>query len=564
MSRKQDYEERLESRFKFALAFVSGDLDLRLDGASVAKALDVSLKTLARDITRARRHHRYDEWRPARRGPKPGQHRTLPSAEALIERAAYDAADQKPNRAKVARDAQSDLINARLDPADIQSRSTIKRRLREIEARDRSFFAYQRHGREGKWTLDVQKGELQAERPLQIVQMDFQRLDSLWLYSDTHRYPIPRGWIGAGIDLHTGVCLAALLIAGAPSSASVALAMAMMGVSKTPLLQAFDVPGTWDEAGIPEILHVDQDPVFKADALHNGAKRYGIEVRLEWPYSPWRKARIERLWRSLNQEVHSWPGTTLSNPQDLKRHGGGREPTMTFAEAHRRLLLAVMEYNHETYDGPDLPPVAEWARVAQSAHVRRRQTQDPQQYFIDLLPSEDRDIEFQGIQFKRCRYNDPMLAALRHAGVKRTGVSFDPRDLSHVWVLGLDGRYIRIARVYPRLAPTELWELDQYNRRRAQDAEAARDGQLLAEIRAAKQRGLPNFTRDLAESPPEPERRDLRKSRPPGGHIAGYLADISERPEIELPAVVNEGAAGEAEQPIAADADVPVLKGRVK
>lgn len=560
MSRKREYEAQLEARFRFARAFVAGEFDLKHDGPEVARGLNISPKTLARDVTRARRHQRYDEWRPGKRGPKPGQHRTSLSAEAVIERAAYGAADQKPNRAKLARDAQSDLINAGVAPGDIQSRSTINRRIREIEARDRSFFAFQRHGREGKWSLEVQKGMLEAERPLHIVQMDHQRLDSLCLHSDALRYPIRRCWVSASIDLYTGMCLTALVTASSPSSVSVALAMAMMGVSKTSLLEALDIPGTWDESGIPEILHVDRGREFKADALHDGAKRYGIEVHLEWAYSPWRKARIERLWRTLNSEIHSWPGTTLSNPQDLKRHGGGREPSMTFAEANRRLMLAVMEYNHETYDGPDLPPAAEWAKNAQTPQVVRRQAQDPHQYFLDLLPSTDRDIEFQGMQFQRCRYNDPMLAALRHAGVKRTAISYDPRDLSHVWVRGLDGRHIRIARVYPRLAPVELWELDQYNRRRAQEAEAARDGQLLAEIRAAKQRGLPNFARDLAEEAPEPQKPGLRKRRPPGGHLAGYLADVS-HPPVPVASGRDEPeaiAVGHSAN------DVPVLKGRVK
>jgi putative transposase len=562
MAKREDYEAHLEARFRFARAFVAGEFDLRRDSDQIARALNVSAKTLARDVTRARKHQRYDEWRPARRGPKPGQNRTSPAAEAVIERTTYDAAEQKPNRAKLARDAQSDLVNAGVPQSGIQSRSTIKRRIGEIENRDRSFFTFQRHGREGKWPLEVQKGGLEAERPLHIVQMDHQRVDHQHLYSDELRYPIPRGWIAAALDLYTGACLTALLLPDTPSSTSVALAMAMMGISKTALLTALDVPGTWEEAGIPEILHVDGERPFKAFALHDGAKRYGIEVRVEWPYSPWRKARIERFWRTLNSEIHSWPGTTLSNPQDLKQHGGAREPTMTFAEANRRLLLAVMEYNHETYDGPDLPPCAEWAKVSQTPQLLRRQARDPQQYFIDLLPSEDRDIEFQGIQFKRCRFNDPMLAALRHAGIKRTTVSFDPRNLSHIWVPGLEGRHIRIPRVYPRLAPVELWELGQFNRKRAQDAEAARDGALLAEIRAAKQRGLPNFTRDLIEEPPASPATPLRRSRPPGGHVAGYLADVSPPPppgttQIEKPVPMNRA-------PASTDGDIPVLKGRVK
>lgn len=560
---RNEREEHLQRRFKFARAFVSGELNFQSAGDDVARRLNISTKTLRRDVARAKRHQRYDEWRPAKPGPKRGQHRTPLAAGRIIEQAVYAAADQKLNRAKGARDTRHDLRNAGLNPTAIQSHSTIKRRMIEIEARDRSFFAIQRHGRDGKWELEVQKGALEVERPLQVVQMDHQWCDDLVLWSDQDGYEILKPWITAGIDAYTGVCLVALMSAGTPSSVTVALAVALMGISKTPMLRTLDIPGSWDEGGIAEVLHVDRGKEFKAQALERGAARYGTIVHLEYPYSPWRKPYIERLWRTINSDIHTWPGTTLSNPQELKRHGGRKEPTMTFAQANRRLMLAVMEYNHETYDGPELPPVAQWAKFAGTPALARRVPQNPQQYFIDLLPSEERELKFQGITFKRCRFNDPMLAALRHSGVKRTRISFDPRDLSHIWIPGLDGSHIKIARVYPSLAPIELWELDQYNRRRAQAAEAARDGALLADIRRAKQLSLPRFTRPLREAPPASENPGLRTPTPPTGSISGYLADMSRPEHSRRDDDEAEGqGATPAESPIALEAKI--LRGRLK
>jgi putative transposase len=565
----QQRDERLQDRFKFARAFVSGELDIRTAAAEVARGLNISVKTLQRDVTRARRHQRFDEWRPRLPGPKPGDNRTPAAAIRLIERAAYETADQKPNRAKQARDTRHDLRNAGLPAEDIKSHSTIKRRIAEIEARDRSFFSFQRHGRDGKWSLEVQRGAIETERPLQVVQMDHQRCDALNLISDQERYPI-RPWITAGLDVHTGACVTAILIAGTPSSATVALAVALMGVSKTAMLRALDIPGAWEEGGIPEVLHVDRGKEFKAEALRAGAARYGTEVHLEFPYSPWRKGCIERFWRTLNSDIHTWPGTTLSNPQELKRHRGRKPVTMTFAEAQRRLLLAVMEYNHETYDGSELPPAAQWAKHVGTPILARRSAQDPQQYFIDLLPSADRDLEFQGISFKGCRFNDPMIAALRHSGVKRTRISFDPRDLSHIWIPGLEGRHISIPRVYPSLAPIELWELELHNKRRAQAAEAARDSALLAEIRAAKQRRVPRFSKPLNEEPPAEDDTGLYEPPPPAGSIAGYLADMSDRdqnpepdPEPDTEADTEDGT-DVAPEPDETPVEPKTLRGRLK
>ena len=556
----QQREERLQSRFKFARAFVSGELDFKSTAAEVARGLNISVKTLQRDITRARRHQRFDEWRPCPPGPTPGENRTPAQAIRLIERAAYENADLKPNRAKQARDTQHELRNAGLRPEEIKSRSTIKRRIAEIEARDRSFFTFQRYGRQGTWSLEVQRGAIETERPLQVVQMDHQRCDDIVLTSDQERYEF-RPWITAGIDVHTGVCVTAILVSGTPSSATIALAVALMGVSKTAMLHALDVPGTWEEGGICEVLHVDRGKEFKAEALRDGAARYGTEVHLEFPYSPWRKGCIERFWGTLNSDVHTWPGTTLSNPQELKRHGGRKPATMTFAEAQRRLLLAVMEYNHETYDGSELPPAAQWAKYVGTPVLNRRVPHDPEQYFIDLLPSTERDLEFQGVAFKRCRFNDPMIAALRHSGVKRTRISFDPRNLSHVWLPGLDGRHIKIPRVYPSLAPVELWELNQHNKRRAQAAEAARDSALLAEIHAAKQRRLPRFSRPLNEEPPTADGTGLHLPTPPAGSVAGYLADQSDA-EVD-PDIGTDDMADAAPEADETPIEPKILRGRL-
>ena len=100
------------------------------------------------------------------------------------------------------------------------------------------------------------------------------------------------------------------------------------------------------------------------------------------------------------------------------------------------------------------------------------------------------------------------------------------------------------------MAPVEIWELDQHNKRRSQAAEAARDSALLAEIHAAKQRRLPRFSRPLNEEPPTADDTGLHAPTPPAGSVAGYLADMSDA-ELDCEAGKDDAAdsgpeAGEA------------------
>jgi putative transposase len=252
-----------------------------------------------------------------------------------------------------------------------------------------------------------------------------------------------------------------------------------------------------------------------------GCDQHNIELRVGWPGRPERRSRMERLWGTLNSEIHSWEGATLSNTEDLKRHGGQKPPMWDLEEVQRRFLIAIMEYNNETYGGPKIPPIMQWRDQASMAAVNRRIPRDPSQVFIDFLPYETREITFEGIRFARCFFRSGELAKLRYEGVTTTTIRYDPRNVSRIWIPG-DRGYVAIPRSYPTQAPVELFALRRWGSRQSQIAQEKKDSELLRQLAAAKDRrsnlfGFPSASElfgDLEAPAAEPGRGDREPAAP--------------------------------------------------
>lgn len=480
-----DHERELRTRFKVAFAFVQGDLGASEYG-DAAQKLGISIKTLKRDIKRASPPNTtFDEWRPSKRGPPKGKRRVAPGVFAIVEEHVYANGSTVLNVAKLGRDLDHRLHNAGFAAAAVPSTSTLERLVDDIEAADPAHFAFRRHGREGRRDHSLQVGSLETTRPLEIVCIDHTPLDHRTFALGDEQVAI-KPTATAALDVHTGVCLAAFISLFPPSATTVALAMALSAIQKTDVLRAYGIPGDWEARGCGETLYVDGAAELKSDAVRWGCDRHNIELRVGWPGRPERRAHMERLWGTLNSEVHSWPGTTLSNTEDLKAHGGQKPPMWNLEEVQRRFLIAAMEYNNENFGGPKIPPIMQWRDQSSLASVNRRIPLDASEVFIDFLPYKSREINFGGIRFANCFYRSGEIAKLRYEGVRSTIIRYDPRDVSRIWIPG-DRGYVAIARTYPKRAPTELFALLRWGKRQSQIANEKKDSALLRELAAAKE-----------------------------------------------------------------------------
>lgn len=485
MAQKVEYEEKLRSRHVVARAFALGQLGY-FQEARAAEALGISPKTLKRDIARAKIHQEFDDWRPKQRGPPPGERRVLPAVMAEIETIVYAAGDQKLNVSKLGRDIELLLPGMGFSAVDIPSQSTIERIVVDMIAADPAHFAERRYGRHGKAAHSLQHGSLVTTRPLEIVCIDHTPLDARTFLIEGQSIVL-RPTFTAAVDLFTSCCLAAFVSAFPPCAITVSLAMALMAVPKTDLLRAYGLPGEWEAGGLPEVLYVDGAAELTSDAVDRGCRINGIEPRVGWPGRPERRAQIERFWRTTSSEIHSWPSTTLSNPQELEAHGGQKPPAWTFDIVQRQVLALIMTHINETYGSDQIPPIMRWREAAGTARIARMTPRDPEKTFRDFLPSKERcKVNFQGIKLFNCQYRSGDLEKLRYEGVQHVEVVFDPRDVSRIWVVH-QKKYVEIPRAYPKSAPKELRALNEYFAVRRAVAREKRDTALLqklAEVRS--------------------------------------------------------------------------------
>lgn len=474
------YEVKLQTRFAVARAFVVGKLREWSVGERACAELGISRRTLSRDIARAKTCQTFDEWRPKPRGPQPGVRRLPPGALELIELKTYANAHKKLNITKLGRELVLELGEKGI----AASPSTVERAVRDLISMDAAHFAAASRGRDGVHDFSLQQGSLEVDRPLQIVCIDHTVLDQrTWLMTSVGEVAM-RPTVTAAIDLYTGCILAAFIAPWAPSRLTVALAMAMMATPKTDLLKLYLIPGEWEPCGLPEILYVDGAAELKSKAVERGCKLNGIDLKVGIPGRPERRAKMERFWRTLNEEIHSWEGTTLSNPQELEKYGGQKPPALDFETVQRKLLAAICTYNNETYGSDKIPPIAQWRDLAGSTRMARMVPRDPRRTFLDFLPGNEAKIHFEGIKAFGCHYRGAELAGLRFQGVGRkekVPYVFDPRDVSRIWVY-FDGRYIEVPREYPKRAPKDLFALLQWRKRKSALAAEKRDTALLAKL----------------------------------------------------------------------------------
>src|SRR6202035_1264270 len=94
-----------------------------------------------------------------------------------------------------------------------------------------------------------------------IVQADHTPVD-LIVVDDVNRLPIGRPWVTIIFDVASRAVLGFHATLEAPSATSVAMALSMARLPKSKWLKALAIDLEWPMHGIPEVLHLDWDPLL--------------------------------------------------------------------------------------------------------------------------------------------------------------------------------------------------------------------------------------------------------------------------------------------------------------
>lgn len=451
--------------------------------AAAAEALNVSQPYLYRLMRAYQDDPRTQSLLGKRPGRKVGVRRLDARVETIIDEEIQTSYLRllKPKKSKLMKG-----IHARCAAEGLPkpARETVDLRLAAISKREQ---AKRRHGaKRAREEFDPIRGSLDADRPLQIVQIDHTPADVMGIEPDTLEV-IGRPFITLAIDIRTRVYCGFYLTFDPPSAASVAACVAHAVMDKSSWLLARGLPPRWPVAGLCELIHVDNGKEFHAKAFTRACEDYGIEVRYRPPGTPHMGGHVERRIGHLSQEIHLLDGTTFSNIKERGVYDPAGNACLTLAEIEWMVATIILEHHATFHEGIGTAPLAKWE--AETAGQALRMPADLRAFHRDFLPFEERTVQQDGIHLFGVRYWHDALTPFLHDKARVT-VHYDPANLSAVFVRGQAGGFLDVPYRNLRRPAISKWELKAAKRAVRRQGRAGVDEDMIFAMVLARRKAL--------------------------------------------------------------------------
>ena len=300
-------------------------------------------------------------------------------------------------------------------------------------------------------------GTYQIERAYEVVQIDHTLVDVI-VVDRVHRKPLQRPWLTLAIDVASRMVAGFYLTLEPPSVLSVALAIQHLVQPKFDWLESLGIDADWPAEGLPETIHVDNAKEFRSKAMKRGAEEHGISLQYRPIGAPHYGGHIERLIGTMMGAVHLLPGSTFSSIKDRGDYDSVGKSAMTLDELEHWLALEITRYHAEWHRSLGMPPVAAWNEAYGRREAPLRRPYDPEEFRIDFLPSTERMVRRDGIHLFGLRYWDDILSLWAGRQGRQLRVSYDPRDLSTVFVRSPEGQRYPVRFADLRHPPITLAE----------------------------------------------------------------------------------------------------------
>jgi putative transposase len=257
----------------------------------------------------------------------------------------------------------------------------------------------------------------ESNAPNERWQMDHCKLDVMIIDPQNGKV-LGRPWLTLILDTYSRAVMGYHLGIYQPSSMVVCLALRQAIWHK-----AFP---EWPMRGIPKQLHLDQGKDFTSHHLEQVAADLGITLIFATPYLARAKGKIERLFRTLNQQL--WcelPGYVGPN---IERRPPNIEPSLTLNDIEHYLLAYLIGvYHHRTHSTTGETPFARW----QAYEFAPRMPDSLRKLDLLLMMSTDRVVHRDGIHLHSiCYWAEELIDYID----QRVQVRYDPQDVATVIV----------------------------------------------------------------------------------------------------------------------------------
>jgi putative transposase len=123
--------------------------------------------------------------------------------------------------------------------------------------------------------------------------------------------------------------------------------------------------------GLPEKVLTDNAREFRGYSMIRGCEEFGIQIAYRPVGRPYYGGHVERLIGTLMKRVHSVPGTSFSDVDELGDYDPKTHACMTLREFENWLANEICSrYHHTVHSSIGMTPAAAWeASMQQSSRV---------------------------------------------------------------------------------------------------------------------------------------------------------------------------------------------------
>ena len=337
---------------------------------------------------------------------------------------------------------------------------------RYISLRNQREQTKKRHGeKRAREKHDLLQGETPyAQHILDVVQMDHSLMDVM-IVDSTRRHTIGRPWLTLAIDAYSRMVTGFYISLENPSQFLVGMCLANSMLSKDIWLESMELEArNWPVWGKIERLLVDNAREFRSEGLADLCEEYGTDLEFRGVNMPEHGGIVERFFGTLEQQVHTLPGSTFSNPKERGDYLSEERAVMTLDEFESFVADWIVSHYHITpHEGlGGRKPIEVWFEDIKGTGknpgrgVPAKLDGDRESILVNAMPSDTRVVTRQGIVWDYVHYRHPQFSRL--LGEKIT-VKRDPRNIKFVWFYEESTRkWLRAGCRDVSFAAVNLWE----------------------------------------------------------------------------------------------------------
>lgn len=408
--------------------------------------------------------------------------------EAIVQEAIknYYLTPQKPTVSKLHQHIAMQCKQVKLEIPGI---ATIRRRVKDVNEYN---LIRKREGRKAVHKITPIKNEYpDGKYPLEVLMIDHTRVD-LIVVDNEHRIELGRPWITVAIDVFSRMVAGFYISMETPGFFATGQCIANAMLPKDKLLAKYNAQSLWPVWGIPKMIHMDNAKEFRGNDIERACLEYGISIVWRPVARPHFGAHIERLLKTLHDDIHTLKGTTFSNTRQRGEYDSQKLATMTLDEFEEWITILIADvYHNKIHSSLNMSPLQRYKEGIfgtddQPPRGILSRIEDEQSLRINLLPSMERTIQQYGIQIDTVIYYSEVLNTWLGAlepgpGPKRKRkflVRRDPRDISRIYFYDpQEKRYYEIPYRDTRHPAVSIWEFrsSQRNLKEREDREYSED-----------------------------------------------------------------------------------------